>query len=364
MLTISPSASGQPMLTVRVGTSDLLVPGERAWAFPRGQYYELNVSAWLQRMLAAHDDAVFYDIGSNIGYYPVRFASQARQVYAFEPVAGTFAILDENVRRNALGNVQSFRLGVAEASGTAEINLWTSSGASSLYDQDLGLRSLGHETIELVALDELVALRGLLAPSVMKIDIEGAELPALRGARDVIERCAPDLVLECQEASCAAAGYRPEQLIAELESFGYRCHWLGQDHVDMRLHPTGSPDVAVQDLIALAPGSPVPVAALSEECGEPLGRRLVMARLDEVLGSPDLLEAHAARTGPDDDVTLIIWEPGDAGRLDALLVPLVARLGLDGDDGPDMLGLAAPADRVGVLLDLAAAPLRQAVATR
>ena len=44
------------------------------------------------------------------------------------------------------------------------------------------------------------------------------------------------------------------------------------------------------------------------------------------------------------------------------LVGLVAGLGLDGEDAPDMLALTAGADRVGALLGLAATPLAEALA--
>jgi len=361
-VSLAPSPPAPRAFTVRVGPHELLVPAERAWAFPGGRYYELNVTSWLERMLDAHRDAVLYDVGSNIGFYPVRLAERARQVYAFEPVAATFAVLDDNVRRNGLANVRALRLGVADAKGTAEINLWSSSGASSLYDQDLGLQPLGRETIELVALDELVASEGLLAPSVMKIDIEGAELPAVRGARRLLSRHRPDLVLECQEASCAAAGYSPAELVAELEGLGYRCFWLAQDHVDMRLHPFAHPTVAVQDLVAFAPDSPVPAAALAAEAGEPLRGEIVVVTLDELLGDPGLLRDYAARTAPDADRTLVIWAPEQPARVQDRLVGLVAGLGLDGEDAPDMLALTAGADRVGALLGLAATPLAEALA--
>jgi FkbM family methyltransferase len=357
----APAAPSPRMFLARAGDREILVPEERAWAFPGGEYYERNVTAWLEQILRAHTAPVFFDVGSNIGYYALRLAALARRVYAFEPVSDTFALLEENVRRNALENVETLQLGVADAAGTAQINIWSSSGASSLYAQDLGLASRGSEEIRLVALDELVTSGAALAPAVMKLDIEGAELPALRGARAILERSRPDLVLECQDASCAAAGYRPADLVAELEAFGYRCHWLAQDHVDMRLHPFADPPVAVQDLVALAPGSPVPARALAAAAGVALGERLTVVELDDVLRDPAQLTAYAARVKADDDATLIIWAPVRPERLKAL-PRLVAELGLDGAGSPDMLGLSSGAELAGPLLDMAATPIAEALA--
>jgi FkbM family methyltransferase len=351
------AAAPRRLFAARAGECEILVPSERAWAFPGGDYYERNVAAWLEQIVRAHSDPVFYDVGSNIGYYALRLAALARRVYAFEPVSETFAWLQENVRRNDLAHVEALQLGIAAAPGTARINLWSSSGASSLYAQDLGLASRGSEEIRLAALDDLVQSGAALPPAVMKLDIEGAELPALHGAQELLEQHRPDLVLECQDGSCAAAGYSPAELVAELERHGYRCHWLAQDHVDMRLHPFEDPSVPVQDLVALAPGSPVPARALAAATGVTLGDKLTVVTLDDVLREPALLSAYAQRvTADDEDATLVIWSPGRADRLDAL-APLVAELGLDGDDSPDMLGLSTPADVAGPLLAMAATPL-------
>lgn len=68
---------------------------------------------------------------------------------------------------------------------------------------------------------------------------------------------------------------------------------------------------------------------------------VVLADADELLAEPELLAAYAEVAGPDDDVTLVIHGDGwSRERLAAELPPLLARVGLDGDDSPDMLALA------------------------
>ena len=148
-----PAAPAVRLFKAEVGAHELLVPEERAWAFPGGRYYEHNVTAWIERMLAATHAPTLYDLGSNIGFYAVHGADRAAAVYAFEPVSSTYAILDQNVRRNDLANVRTFQAGVSDEDGTAVIHLFSSSGSNTVYDRDMGLASAGQELIELVRLD-------------------------------------------------------------------------------------------------------------------------------------------------------------------------------------------------------------------
>jgi hypothetical protein len=130
----------------------------------------------------------------------------------------------------------------------------------------------------------------------------------------------------------------------------------------MRLHRFTDPSVAVQDLVALAPGSPVPAAALAAEAGTELRSELVVVGLEDVLADRAMLRAYADRTAADADRTLVIWAPNGDALVQEALLPLVVELGLDGDDAPDMLALTAGADRVAGLLDIAATPLRRVLA--
>lgn len=328
----------EPLRTVRVGACELGVPAERLWAFPGGRYYEYNVEHWLDRMLAATPDPVLYDVGANIGYYPVRYAAKVRHVYAFEPVSTTFAVLERNLRANGLENATALRVGLSDADGEAEINLWSSSGSNTLYARDVSHESLGTETIALAGLDGLVAREQMLPPTVMKIDVEGAELPALRGGRELIAAHRPFLIVECVASTCEDAGYAQEELFAELRRHGYALIGLSENGSDNRLHPLDAPNVPIANAIAVPAGSPVLLNALT---GSEARSFVTVAYLDEVLDRPELLAAYGGAFGEDDDATLVI-HAGDDGAAAALgrLAAIVEELGLD---GPDMLALAHPA---------------------
>jgi len=61
------------------------------------------------------------------------------------------------------------------------------------------------------------------------MDIEGAELPALRGAAAVLRRDRPILIVEVQEEAARAAGYTTADLFAYLTQLGYRFDTIGVD---------------------------------------------------------------------------------------------------------------------------------------
>src|SRR4051794_1125409 len=101
------------MLSVPVGSYTLEVPGDMAWCFDGGSYYERNVATWFERIALSLGGAAVYDIGANCGYYSLLAAQAGATVYAFEPVDATFETLERNVRQAP--GAAAFRVGLASA---------------------------------------------------------------------------------------------------------------------------------------------------------------------------------------------------------------------------------------------------------
>ena len=127
-------------------------------------------------------EATLIDAGANIGAFTLFAACRnpRARIVAFEPVAATFACLQENIRMNGLeGRVRVVRLGVAGSTAKVQINASAKSPYSSLY-RDLG----GHkEEIGVLGMADLLRETGWEGGiDFLKMDCEGSEVDCLMAA--------------------------------------------------------------------------------------------------------------------------------------------------------------------------------------
>jgi FkbM family methyltransferase len=149
--------------------------------FLNGGYYEREV---LNAILANLDsDGVLWDVGANAGWHSVttKYLRPDATVIAFEPVPFVAFRLMMNAELNDL-DVSLLPIALAEQSGYQRLSVKVAgnSGLSSLnpwpgvkYDSDMSCR--------VEAGDCLIENGTAHSPTVIKLDIEGGELLALRG---------------------------------------------------------------------------------------------------------------------------------------------------------------------------------------
>jgi FkbM family methyltransferase len=243
----------------KIGENTMEVPEDMLMTFfDNGDYYEKNVSYWLEKILSGTKNKVYYDIGANYGYFCLKLAPKASHVYAFEPVSRTNDILLRNTKRNKLNNITVYKLGLSDKKSSQEINLYSSSGHNSLFLKD-SLKDdpddlIGQEVIDLVALDDLIQDERLNPPDLIKIDIEGGELFALKGARNTIKEYQPILVIEYLDIKSIFGdiGYIGSDLLAEVESHNYAIYGIPADFTDLAVYPVAKfDDIGVTNIIAL-----------------------------------------------------------------------------------------------------------------
>ena len=160
----------------------------------------------------------FVDVGANIGYFTLlaaRRVGPTGRVIAVEANPRTFRLLEANVRLNGCANVALHHVAAGEAAGFA--TLFEREAGNAGGDQ---VDFTGDGKIEVKRLDALV---GEQPVRLIKLDIEGAEAKALRGASGLLERAdAPDLVFEFTPKFLAGMGDDPRELIGFLQRLGYR----------------------------------------------------------------------------------------------------------------------------------------------
>lgn len=183
------------------------------------------------------------DIGAHVGYYAARYApvvGNNGRIIAFEPHPRTFKTLEHNLRRRR--NVTPLQLALAESAGEAELHdylIMSASGSlhynpdlrdqvkSRLSDSDIAPRL--HDdlpamtyTVKTEAVDVILDELGISQVDVVKMDIEGAEIGALRGMTQTITR-SPNLqlIMEYNPHALQSFGHDPAAALQEVMDMGF-----------------------------------------------------------------------------------------------------------------------------------------------
>ena len=148
--------------------------------------YELEKQQLFERIL--RPGMTVYDIGAQAGFYTLlcsRLVGDAGRVIAFEPSISEARYLLEHVRINQLANVS-----IVQAAVGASPSLSGFSSDRAICQNRL---TAGNDKllVPVVSLDSLK----LPPPDVIKMDIEGGESDALRGARTLLVEYKPIIVL-------------------------------------------------------------------------------------------------------------------------------------------------------------------------
>lgn len=143
---------------------------------------------------------VFLDIGTHIGRYSILLAKNFRRVVSFEPFPETFEILKRNIAANGLRNITPVNLALGERSGAARMETVSENFGGNHLDKGgaVGVRmsTLDRECGRLGVRPEDVAL--------VKIDVEGAEMRVLAGAKRFLKRTRATIVIESFGKNSAA----------------------------------------------------------------------------------------------------------------------------------------------------------------
>lgn len=199
--------------------------GRRAFeeAYLAYKFVEAGPIAQLKPYVAA--DSWVIDVGANIGMFTGRFVEWTGlggRVIAIEPEAANFASLT----RRLSAPVDQKRLIAVEAVAAEESGqLRLEINPDHPGDHRIGP---GGVPIQAVTLDELLAQHGDPPVSLIKIDVQGAELRVLRGATAVLRRCHPALFIEVDDLAMQKQAASATELLDFLGTFGYRPYRLSR----------------------------------------------------------------------------------------------------------------------------------------
>lgn len=187
--------------------------------------FEPNEFAFLDDVVK--DGMTFVDVGANEGLYTVFAASRvgrSGRVLAVEPSSRERTVLERNIERNGLENVTVVPHALAAEAGIANLQVAPKlhGGHNTLGGfAHEGIAAIGAEQVAVETFDALAQRLSIERVDVMKIDVEGAEVKVLRGARRMLTSWRPTLLIEANEAALRGQGTSTTDLIALLRSFGY-----------------------------------------------------------------------------------------------------------------------------------------------
>ena len=194
-----------------------------------GRYHDLPLQTALQQLLAPGD--CFVDIGANLGMLSLlahRHVQPSGRVMSFEPNPRMQARIQEAVAANSLASLEIVPVALGAHAGTAELHEfgghpgWGSLSAAG----PAGIAATAKWVVQVVVGDELMAKVPAQHPLVFKVDVEGHEVPVLRGLRETLRTRRPLVFIEIADAHQRRAGYSAAELRQELEQHGYHGHAL------------------------------------------------------------------------------------------------------------------------------------------
>ena len=149
-----------------------------------------------KRLLGAAGASVIFDVGAHVGQtaYAYRKLFPKATIYAFEPYEPAFKILQASHRRDP--GVRPVPLGLAEEAGTRPFHVNQASANSSIlapspavaayFDPEFTATKEQRE-IAVTTVDQFMRERQVSQIDLLKLDVQGAELLVLQGARAALE---------------------------------------------------------------------------------------------------------------------------------------------------------------------------------
>ena len=236
----------------------------RIWA----ESFENRECFFIRKLLRPGDFAI--DVGSNVGFISLVMAGAvgpSGRVLSFEPVPSTFRLLLRTLESNRLSWVTPYQFAVGDSSkkislyqpesrsGDASSGFWTSDGQSH---PDTQARKVFSIEVQQRRLDDLLGshFRDWPIVKILKIDVEGMELPVLSGIGSRLNPENIHHILFESTIGPRGLGAQSRLVIDLLESRGYEVAKIGRDgnlNYPKRKSGMRSPVTTVINLVALAP---------------------------------------------------------------------------------------------------------------
>jgi FkbM family methyltransferase len=166
---------------------------------------------------------VLIDAGASTGLYALtaaRFITRPGSVIAFEPGRRSFDALTRSRLLNGFDHLVLRRQAVADVPSIER--LYYHDGQDNMLGFSTTRQPLPYEEVQTVTIDDIVEELHLDRVDVIKLDIEGLQERALRGATRTLKRWHPTVLVEISPEACQRLGVDPDGSCRLLEAGGYQ----------------------------------------------------------------------------------------------------------------------------------------------
>jgi len=186
-----------------------------------GDRHNAGLRQWLA---ACSGQDVIFDVGAHIGLYALPAAKEISaegKIYAFEPSHANCRYLSRHLEYNRLSNVNVNNVLVG-GEDREETDFYENDRADAMNAMLVQKNVQDYRLVKRrqITLDRFCAEKDLV-PQVIKIDVEGAELKVLKGARDVLTTHAPRIFLSVHPKRMEAMGDAVQDLVDCVHQWGY-----------------------------------------------------------------------------------------------------------------------------------------------
>jgi FkbM family methyltransferase len=191
-----------------------------------GSYELLTIDA-MRRYLKS--GSIFFDVGASIGYLSAVAAGlvgTSGQVHCFEPVPQYFQNIVKLAELNPGYTIIANEHAVGEAPGTFKMNVDTDIFCGSTLIADA--LSQTNIDVSVIRLDDYIREKAVEKIALMHVEVEGFELPVLKGAQGYFERHRPPIICAIFPGYYPVQGYQLADLEAYMNGLGYRARKLSQ----------------------------------------------------------------------------------------------------------------------------------------
>lgn len=196
------------------------------YIFDTGSYEENETKIIME---CVNENDIILDIGANVGLYTILLNKYKNcTTYSFEPIKYTFDLLNKNLAINGV-NAKVYNIGLSDKNKVENFYFnYKEIAASSMRD----LREDNNVEIvkcDIRKLDDFVAEENISNIDFIKIDVEGAELFALRGGAESIKQYKPIIFCEMLRKWAKKFDYHPNDIIELLKNIGYSCYAIKEN---------------------------------------------------------------------------------------------------------------------------------------